>query len=46
MKVELNTKDKTVYVDANDIAQELAKIDEWIKVLQVARAWLKKALEA
>lgn len=44
MKVEMNTKDRTVYVVANDIAQELATIDAWLKALKVARGWLSKEL--
>jgi len=45
MKVEINTKDKTVYVIANDIAQDLATIDKWMKAMKVAREWLRKELD-
>lgn len=44
MKVEMNTKDRTVYVMANDIAQDLATIDAWLKALKVARGWMRKEL--
>jgi hypothetical protein len=44
MKVEMNTKDRTVYVVANDIAQDLETIDKWLKALRVAREWLRKEL--
>jgi hypothetical protein len=44
MKVEMNTKDRTVYVTANDIAHNLKVIDEWIKALNVARRWLRDEL--
>lgn len=42
MKVEINTKDRTIYVVANDIAQDLETVDKWIKALRVARGWLRK----
>ena len=45
MKVELNTKDKTVYVNANDVAEDIDTIDQWVKALQIARAWLRKELK-
>ena len=45
MKVEINTYDKTVYVQANEIAKNVADIDRWIKALQIARVWLAKQRE-
>lgn len=45
MKVEINTKDKSVWVFANDIASNLETIDKWIAALRIARNWLRKELE-
>lgn len=44
MKVEMNTKDRTIYIMANDIAQDLATVDKWLKAMKVAREWLRKEL--
>lgn len=44
MKVEINTKDRTVYVVANEIALDLETMDKWLKALRVAREWLRKEL--
>lgn len=44
MKVEINTKDRSVYVAANDMAHDLETIDKWLKALKVAREWLRKEL--
>lgn len=44
MKVEINTKDKMVWVSANDTAHSLETIDKWLKALRVAREWLRKEL--
>jgi hypothetical protein len=44
VKVEINTKEKSVYVSANDVVKELNTVDQWIKAMQVSRAWLKKEL--
>ncbi len=45
MKVEINTKERSVYVVANDITKELEIIDKWIEALRVARRWLRKEIE-
>lgn len=45
MKVEISTKDKSVFVSSNDMATSLETIDKWIKALTVAREWLRKELE-
>lgn len=45
MKVEINTKDKSVWVSANDIATDLAVLDRWVAALRIARRWLKRELE-
>jgi len=44
MNVEMRTKDRQVYVQANDIAANLETIDLWIKTLKVAREWMRKEL--
>jgi ribosome-binding factor A len=44
MKVQVDTKDTTVYISANDIAQDLETIDKWIKALKIAREWMRKEL--
>lgn len=45
MKVELNTKEKSVCITANEIGRDLATLDCWIKSLKVAREWLRKELQ-
>ncbi len=45
MKVEINTKDRTVYVQANDMAGNLDQIDRWISAIRTGRAWLKRELD-
>lgn len=44
MKVEISTKDRSVYMAGNDMALDLETIDKWIKALRVAREWLRKEL--
>lgn len=46
MKVEISTKDRSVYVVANDIAKDLETLDKWLKALRAARRWLVKELTA
>ena len=46
MKVEINTKERTVFVAANDIAKDTATIDKWIEALKVSRTWLRKELNS
>lgn len=43
MKVEINTEDKSVYVSATDYVKRVEELDEMIKLLRVARRWLKQA---
>lgn len=45
MKVQIDTKDQTVYVQSNHIAKDLEAIDGWIKVLRIARKWLAEELK-
>ncbi len=45
MKVWIDTKCKEVGVNANELTDNLAEIDQWIKALRVAREWLRKELE-
>ncbi len=45
MKVWIDTTAKTVGVSAQDLASDLATIDQWIKALRVAREWLRKELQ-
>jgi hypothetical protein len=45
MKVEINTKDLSVYVQGNDITSDPLVIDQWITALRVAREWLRQELE-
>lgn len=42
MKVEINTYDKSVSVVSNETVKNVADVDQWIKALQLARAWLMK----
>jgi hypothetical protein len=45
MKVEINTKESTIYLSANETANTVEIIDKWIETLHVVRRWLKKELE-
>lgn len=45
MKVEINTKERTVYIVAHDIASSLETIDKWLKAIRIARRWLRRELE-
>jgi len=45
VKVQIDTKDRTVYVCANHIAQDVKPIDDWIKALRIARKWLAEELK-
>jgi hypothetical protein len=42
VKVEIDTKDKSVYIQANEITRSIVTIDKWIKTLRMAREWLRK----
>lgn len=42
MKVEIDTKEKSVYLTANDRAMNLQTLDKWIEALRTARRWLKR----
>jgi ribosome-binding factor A len=46
MRVQMDTKDRTIYVSANDIAHDLETVDKWLKAMKVAREWLRKELAA
>lgn len=45
MKVEINTLNRSVYVQANEIAKDLETIDRWIASLRLARRWLRKEIK-
>lgn len=42
MKVQIDTKERSVYISANDITKSLEELDQWIAALRHARRWLKK----
>ncbi len=45
MKVEINTAEKHIHVQANDIVRTVATMDKFIATMRLARGWLKRELE-
>lgn len=42
MKVEIDTKERAVFVSAHQVTKDPAVIENWIKALRVAQKWLRE----